>query len=437
MLLFLVIIALIFISSSDQNHIWGQELTHTVDDVNQYDISSLRYSQLPTTPSNALTISGDTPYLANGYYLSSGSSGYVKLIASHSYYFSVYTEGSLDTQIEVYSNVSCTNLVTSSYIGGHGNNALIYTYISSGSTYYIKIKGYTNSVSGNYTLILHKGLPTSRYEKGDMFSIFNNSNYLTYNNCYTYVLGFATNPVTGTSYSPGGINPGGFANSPIGFSDLANYYTAKNAIENALTNDCQCFGGDWAEISENVQPRIGYYKAALVLAPNQDFHWYRELYNGQWGHKPSTLSARNYDFSNVAIYNPSNCNRDGSTNNGNMPNYTVFIGWYELKTIYNNNNNDCNNDIDLEIPNDEKTSSLRYDISMAEIKNIKIDTSYDDIVAVLGEPHDVYGSGFIGNMYILDDGSKIVIYFSEGWKLGGVTRIYQIFKDGSFEILLQ
>ena len=76
--------------------------------------------QLPTSPSNALSITGNTPYHVETYNLTAGSAGYVKLTATQNYNCSVFTTGSKDTYIEVYSNAACTSLVTSNDDGGHG-----------------------------------------------------------------------------------------------------------------------------------------------------------------------------------------------------------------------------------------------------------------------------------------------------------------------------
>jgi hypothetical protein len=61
-----------------------------------------------------------------------------------------------------------------------------------------------------------------------------------------------------------------------------------------------------------------------------DYHWYRQLPNGQWAHKPGELPATKLDFGREKsiIYDPETCNRHypGGVN------YSVFLGFYQVKT---------------------------------------------------------------------------------------------------------
>ena len=379
-----------------------------------------RSSPLPTSPSNALAISGNTPYHSSGYYLAAGTAGYVKITATQNYYFSVFTEGSVDTYIEVYSNVACTSsyLVTSNDDSGHGLNAMVYCYITSGSTYYIKIRGCYNTTYGNYSLVVHRGMPTSLSEKGDMFSIYNNSTYQYYNNCYTYALGFAANPVTGNMFDFRGMDPGEMSGNGITMSDLSNATTAKSAIEAALTSDCNYFGGDWASIAYNAQPRQGYYKVALVLDPGEDYHWYRELYNGQWGHKPGISTAKLTDNSDYIIYDPYSCNRGG---------YTDFLGWYEIKTIT----------VSTNYLDDTMVQSERYnvklDLKIEDFKRIVPGTLYEDVLGFLGKAHEYKGCGKVAEVYKTSDGYRVAIYYSNK----AVDQIRVLYDDETYDIIVQ
>lgn len=281
---------------------------------------------LPTTAANALdvTSSANTPYFTGSYTLNAGQAGYVKLSATQNFNASVYTTGTTDLYIEIYSNQACTNLVASDDDSGHGLNPMIYFYISSGQTFYIKVRGYSNSTSGDFTFVIHRGQPTSRSEKSDMFSTYNSTTYKQYNNCYTYALSYFVHPKTGNKFRINGQNPGEMAGSPITLSDLTDASTAKTKIEAALTKDFNYFGGSWAEINASDQPREGYFKVALVLSPGVDYHWYREIPNGQWGHKPSIDSARLTDASGYLIYQPQSSDRDFTPT---YPNYTDFIAF--------------------------------------------------------------------------------------------------------------
>lgn len=380
---------------------------------------------LPSIPSNAIAVSGSTPYFTGSYTLTAGSAGYIKLTATQNYNVSVFTAGSTDTYIEVYSNVACTNLVVSNDDGGHGTNALTYFYITSGSTYYIKIRGYNNLTSGNYTFVLHRGRPTSRSEKGDLFSIYNSSTYQTYNNCYTYALGYYVNPKTGYKFRANGQNPGEMAGNAITMSDLSSASVAKNKIETAMTRDFNYFGGDWKEITATAQPRAGYYKVALVLAPNTDYHWYRQLPNGQWGHKPGSTAAKNTDNSNKIIYQPDNADRDGRPT---APNYTSFLGWYEIKVPAS-----VSPRVDFFDLTDEINYPVKQDLTMNDIMELSTGTSYDEAMKVLGEAHDYIGSGMVGSVYKLVDGTEVVVYYAND----NIDQIRTINEDGSYETIIE
>lgn len=384
-------------------------------------------ASLPTTPANALALSGNTPYHYGTYTLSAGSAGYVKLTATQNYYCSAYTTGSKDTYIEVYSDAACTKLVTSNDDSGHSLNAQVYFFIYSGNTYYIKVRGYNSTTSGSYTFVLHRGMPTSRSEKADMFSTYNSLAYQEYTNCYTYALGYYVNPVTGKKFRWNGQNPGEMSGDAISMNDLVDVDTAKAAIEEALEADCAYFGGDWKEISASTQPREGYYKVALVLSPGIDYHWYRQLPNGQWGHKPSTETARKTDFSNYIIYMPNSCDRDGT--DYNIPNYTEFIGWYELKTP-------TTATASVSMATEDEVVEMVYEINnnltMDSIRALSVGTSYESAMEVLGAAHSYYGSGMIGNVYELVDGTEIIVYFRQG----AIDQIRTMPINGTYEVIV-
>ena len=53
---------------------------------------------------------------------------------------------------------------------------------------------------------------------------------------------------------------------------------------------------------------------ALVIAPGQDYHWYRHQSGNFCGHKPGSTAARNTDNSGALVLNPETCNRGPYTN---------------------------------------------------------------------------------------------------------------------------
>lgn len=390
-------------------------------DLKDEELPPMSRAALPTSSSNATPITGNTPYFTGSYFLTAGSAGYVKLTPTQNYYVSIYTTGSTDTKLEVYSNLSCTNLITSNDDGGHGTNAKLYFYANSGNTYYIKLKGYSTSTSGNYLLVLQRGQPTSRSERGDMFTTYNSSAYQQNNNCYTYALTYYFNPVTGYKYATKGQNPGQMSGNSIGISDLVNATTTKTKFEAAMTKDFNYFGGKWNEISASDQPQPGYFKVALVLAPGEDYHWYRQLSNGTWAHKPGNTKAVDYDSSNYLIYQPQSCARN------HLYNYTEFIAFYEFKIPPSISPKE------LPIENEDTIYPIIYDLTMEDILSLTSETSFNNAIAVLGQPHGFRGSGMIGDNYTLLDGTQITVYYTNGT----IDQIRSYHEDGSFDILVQ
>ena len=116
-----------------------------------------------------------------------------------------------------------------------------------------------------------------------------------HNNCYNYSM----NNRTDTFAQPGRIS--------------GHMYTALNCPNVGTAAD---WDGCKATCSGSVK------LVALVIWPNQDYHWYRRHSEGFWGHKPGSTAARNTDNSgrviNGTTLTPANCNRG---------NYTQFCGY--------------------------------------------------------------------------------------------------------------
>ncbi|HEX8430028.1 MAG TPA: hypothetical protein VF625_02030 [Longimicrobium sp.] len=112
------------------------------------------------------------------------------------------------------------------------------------------------------------------------------------NNCYNY----ANNKRTDTFAQPGRAT--GAQTNIMQCSNVSNGATSDGQIAMPA---CAASG----------TPR---YYVALVIAPNQDYHWYRYQSNGYWGHKPGGTAAKNTDNSGVVISDPQTANRGIYTN---------------------------------------------------------------------------------------------------------------------------
>ena len=91
------------------------------------------------------------------------------------------------------------------------------------------------------------------------------------------------------------------------------------------------------KIGENAKCIPSHYKGALVVAPNRDYHYYRENDDGQWTHKPGYKPSTSLDSNNNLITNPRNAARDY----GGTLNYKDFCGY-------------------LCVPRDEKKKRMAY-----------------------------------------------------------------------------
>ena len=90
----------------------------------------------------------------------------------------------------------------------------------------------------------------------------------------------------------------------------------------------------WIKITKFITPcKPGYSKIAIVIDPNNDYHFYRQDSNGFWSHKPGGQPVTNLDASNKLIYNPEFCNRDYRTPGSTDPeelNYSIFCSFLEV-----------------------------------------------------------------------------------------------------------
>ena len=109
-----------------------------------------------------------------------------------------------------------------------------------------------------------------------------------HNNCYNYATNYRTDTFAQpgraagamyTSFTCGSVRPAAIADSLIAAP--------------AANNNC---------------PKEGHL-VALVIAPGQDFHWYRKGRNGFWSHKPGGTPVTNVDGSGKLIPDPRTANR--------------------------------------------------------------------------------------------------------------------------------
>lgn len=63
-------------------------------------------------------------------------------------------------------------------------------------------------------------------------------------------------------------------------------------------------------------PVPGGYPVVLVIAPGEDYHWYRQDAGGDWSHKPGSTPVRDVDASGNRITDVSTADTGIYTQNG-------------------------------------------------------------------------------------------------------------------------
>lgn len=114
-----------------------------------------------------------------------------------------------------------------------------------------------------------------------------------HNNCYNY----GTNVRTNTFAQPGRA-------AGAQYTDLTCASVRPAAIADALID---------APDADNKCPDEGHL-VALVVWPDEDYHWYRKGRNGRWSHKPGGTPVANLDNAGAIITDPRTADRGPYTN---------------------------------------------------------------------------------------------------------------------------
>lgn len=131
-------------------------------------------------------------------------------------------------------------------------------------------------------------------------------------NCYAYAL---------NTKNHGFMQPGG-SDGDHRFDDN---YLSKYHLEQMVGLDANNYIFSFEPITKNQKCDEGYYKVVLVIAPNVDYHWYRQNSDGSWSHKPGSNPTTLYDSNSNLIFDPEECGRTYS-----YANYYQFCGFYQV-----------------------------------------------------------------------------------------------------------
>lgn len=164
-------------------------------------------------------------------------------------------------------------------------------------------------------------LPLSGGELDYEPSNWNNSNVNKYN-CYAYAL---------NTKQHGYMQPGG--SEGHNSSNTANYLTASVLI-NMVILDSTNYNFVFNPISKSAKCPVGQYKVALVIAPNTDYHWYRQNSDGTWSHKPGPENVIKIDYQDEIIYDPAFADRRYDYSGYYTVNYTQWVGYFAVSEAH-------------------------------------------------------------------------------------------------------
>lgn len=134
---------------------------------------------------------------------------------------------------------------------------------------------------------------------------------VNYANCYAYSM----NVISTTEYHK--LQPGEVSGNTYKLTSTSIFDCAK-ADGPKLGNGRTIRKSSYSEV-----PGVNEYKVALVIAPNVDYHWYRQDSDGGWSHKRGLTKIGYKDASDKYIYDPQTCDRNYSG-----ANYSTWCGYY-------------------------------------------------------------------------------------------------------------
>ena len=126
--------------------------------------------------------------------------------------------------------------------------------------------------------------------------------------------------------------PGKFAAEKTDFKSNRKY-TCKDMSEKVILDNTDFDTGkplvNKVKFTDKCPPN--YYKGALVVDPNNTYHFYRQDKNGQWSHKQGTLRVENTDASGKPMYTSHLADRNyNKKKKKNGINYTDFCSYFCL-----------------------------------------------------------------------------------------------------------
>ncbi len=197
-----------------------------------------------------------------------------------------------DAQIRIYSNGSLIG-------NGGGNNIVPITPLSVGMVI-TATQALGNCVSPPSSTVTVTSSSAPSYNP----SIWNNPNWIRCNNCYNYACDIRTDNYAQPGYAHG-----------VTHSTTCPTVTVASIADGLIVgNEKEC--------------RNCTHHVALVIAPNEDYHWYRLDDNGRWSHKMASFPVSDRDGSGNLIINPETADRRAFNGPDFLRDYSIFCGYF-------------------------------------------------------------------------------------------------------------
>ena len=134
-------------------------------------------------------------------------------------------------------------------------------------------------------------------------------------NCYYYAMNVVSSSTNKNHQQPG-------------YKAGVSFALTQSSIINAVKKDVPYFSNVVSVRASSYSEIAGVneYKVALVIAPNKDYHWYRQNSDCTWSHKRGHTEVVKTDASGYVVRDPQMCDR----NYGSI-NYSTFAGYYIVK----------------------------------------------------------------------------------------------------------
>ncbi len=167
--------------------------------------------------------------------------------------------------------------------------------------------------------------PLTGWEPHYMPSVYNNEQKIQHNhNCFAYAFDVIDMPACKDDKCKFPFHQPGYKAGHPRFSDDGKKYCGDLLMR--LFADMPFL----KKTTFTTQCPPGHSKIALVIDPQNDYHFYRQDSNGLWSHKPGGQKVTNLDSEGKLIYNPELCSRDYRTREAPKKdelNYSVFCSF--------------------------------------------------------------------------------------------------------------